>query len=133
MEKKMATKIDRDKIIEAMYKKAIGYDIDEDSEEIVLDGESEIKNHKKKLSKKHYAPDVTAARACLELFSEEMMNKYERMNEVELLAERNRLLKELETADHKTKLEETNNQTDIDDEQFEKEGVEDNADEIDNE
>lgn len=110
----MAVKIERDKIIEAMYKKAIGYDIDDDSEEIVLDGENgEVKNHKKKLSKKHYAPDIIAARECLKFFSEEMLSKYDSMNETELLQEKNRLLKELEKAeDEKIDTEDENGERD---------------------
>ena len=92
----MATKIDRDKVVQAIYKKAVGYEAEEGSEEFILDDESgEIKNRKKKLNKKHYAPDIPAARVCLELFQQEIISKYDQMNESQLLEERKKLLKEL--------------------------------------
>ena len=92
----MGTKIDRDKVVQAIYKKAVGYEADEGSEEFLIDDESgEIKNRKKKLNKKHYAPDIPAARVCLELFQQEIISKYDQMNENELLEERKNLLKEL--------------------------------------
>lgn len=88
-------KIDKEKIAKALFKKAIGYDVEESVEEFFVDEESgELKKGKTKVSKKHLPPDIPAAKTLFEL-CELDEDKYDRMTEEELLKERAKILEEL--------------------------------------
>ncbi len=88
-------KINKKKIEEALLKKAIGYDFEETVEEFCVDENGkEMKSSKRRVSKKHSPPDITALKTLLSL-QEESKSKYENMTEEELLNERARLLEEL--------------------------------------
>ena len=84
----------KEKIEQALLKKAMGYDFEESVEEFSLDEENgEYKPSKKRVSKKHMPPDIPAMKALLSMC--ESSNKYDLMTEEELLKERARLLEEL--------------------------------------
>lgn len=87
--------MDKQKIEQALFKKAMGYDFEESVEEFCLDEENgKYKPIKKRVSKKHMPPDIPAMKALLSM-SENQNNKYDLMTEEELLKERTRLLNEL--------------------------------------
>ena len=78
------------KLVDSLYKKAVGYTATEKTLEYSPDGDVV----KKKVTSKHYPPDITALKAYLELLSDK--EDIERMTDEELEAEKERLLKELE-------------------------------------
>ncbi len=87
-------KFEKEKIVDALFKKALGYDTEEIVEEFVVDEESgKLKKNKKKINKKHLPPDITAVKTLLEICGEEIQNKYDNMTQEQLLEERDRLLK----------------------------------------
>lgn len=76
----------------ALLKKALGYDHDEVVEEYTVDEEGEVKLTKKKVTTKHFSPDIPAAKILLEEFNKNT-NIYENMTEIELQKEKNKLIK----------------------------------------
>ena len=78
------------KLVNSLYKKAVGYTVTEKTMEYSPDGEVV----KKKVTSKHFPPDISALKAYLELISSE--EDYERMTDEELEREKERLLKHLE-------------------------------------
>ena len=56
---------DEDKIRKALLKKALGYNADEVIEEYTFDDEGQIKLSKKKVTKKHFSPDISAVKVLL--------------------------------------------------------------------
>ena len=84
-------KVEEDKIRQALIKKALGYEIDEVVSEYNLDqGGQEILS-KKKVTKKHYAPDISAAKLLLERFYRTYEDKVLSMSDEELEREQERL------------------------------------------
>ena len=78
------------KLANSLYKKAVGYTVTEKTMEYSPEGEVV----KKKVTSKHFPPDISALKAYLELISSE--EDYESMTDEELAREKQRLLKELE-------------------------------------
>ena len=78
------------KLVDSLYKKAVGYTATEKTTEYSPDGEVV----KKKVVSKHFPPDISALNAYLELISSG--EDYESMTDEELAREKQRLLKELE-------------------------------------
>ncbi len=87
---------DEEKIKDALISRALGYDASEVVEEYSYDENGEMKLNKKKVSKKHFAPDISAIKILLARYGGMDEDELERMTEEELRAERNRLLKLLE-------------------------------------
>ncbi len=87
----MEEKYSTEKINNALYKKAIGYEAKEITEEYVVDETGEIKLNKKKVTKKHVSPDLTAAKLLLDKFSIDD-DELEDMTDEELYQEKLRLL-----------------------------------------
>lgn len=90
MKKKEQNSIDI--IKESLLKKAQGYYADEIVEEYVCDSGKEILV-KKKVTKKHMPPDLTASKLLLEYFGDKM-DVYDNMTDEELDKEAQRLIKE---------------------------------------
>lgn len=87
---------DEEKIRKALLKKALGYSADEIVEEYAFDDEGELKLSKKKITKKHYAPDISAVKVLLEKYYKTYEDKIAAMSDEELYLERaelKRLLK----------------------------------------
>lgn len=82
---------DEKKLTEALLKKAIGYTAKEEVVEYKLE-DGETYPVKKKISKKHYPPDLSAMKAYMELAKSE---NFAKMSDEELVSEKNRLLVEL--------------------------------------
>ena len=78
------------KLADSLYKKAVGYTATEKTLEYSPEGDVV----KKKVTSKHYPPDISALKAYLELITEE--EDYERMTDEELESEKKRLLGQLE-------------------------------------
>ena len=78
------------KLVDSLYKKAVGYTATEKTTEYSPDGDVV----KKKVVSKHFPPDISALKAYLELISSG--EDYESMTDEELAREKQRLLKELE-------------------------------------
>ena len=83
---------DEDKIRKALLKKALGYNTDEVIEEYALNEGQEVLI-KKKITKKHYSPDVSAVKILLERYYQTYQEKISLMSDQELLEEEGRLLK----------------------------------------
>ena len=89
---------DEDKIRKALLKKALGYSADEVVEEYALDEGGE-KLVKKKVTKKHFSPDVSAVKILLERYYQTYQEKISLMSDEELEKEEKRLLKLLKEAE----------------------------------
>lgn len=94
--KKNVSKIE--KLKEAMMKKALGYDAEEVIEEFAPSGEedAQVKLNKRKVTTKHYPPDLSAIKWILEYMDEPILKTYENMTKEELIEEKIKLLKMLE-------------------------------------
>lgn len=79
----------------ALYKKAIGYEANEVVEEYSIDESGGCILNKKKVTKKHISPDLTAAKLLLEKFSDNGDNQIKSMTEDELNKEKLELLEKL--------------------------------------
>ena len=84
------------KLARSLYKKAVGYTATEKTTEYSPEGEV----IKKKVTSKHYPPDITALKAYLEFSSEG--ESLEGLTDEELIMEKERLLKELEEMKNET-------------------------------
>ena len=78
------------KLARSLYKKAVGYTATEKTTEFSPEGEV----IKRKVTSKHYPPDITALKTYLELTGQE--EDLEAMSDEALELEKERLLKELE-------------------------------------
>ena len=91
----MGKSISEKEIKNALYKKAIGYEANEVVEEFVLDEGGDYKLSKRKVTKKHISPDLTAVKMLLEKI-ESKTEIYSDMSDEELMREKLRLLEILE-------------------------------------
>lgn len=82
---------EEDKIKKALLKKALGYSADEVVEEYSYDDEGELKLSKKKVTKKHYSPDISAVKVLLERYYKTYEDKVLSMSDEELKLEQERL------------------------------------------
>ena len=82
---------DEDKIKKALLKKALGYSADEVIEEYSIDDEGQSRLSKKKVTKKHYSPDISAVKVLLERYYKTYEEKVLSMRDDQLLAERENL------------------------------------------
>lgn len=89
-------KISEKELNNALYKKAVGYETNEVVEEYVVDERGDYKLSKKKVTKKHVSPDLTAVKILLDKV-EKKSGKYEKMTDEQLYAEKLRLIEILES------------------------------------
>lgn len=81
----------------ALLKKALGYQAKEVVEEFLADNEKGTEVLvKKKCTTKHMPPDVTAIKILLSYYDEKTFEELENMTDEELLAEKDKLLLELQ-------------------------------------
>lgn len=78
-----------EKLLNILYKKALGYKTEEVQEEFVND-EGKLELVKRKISTKHVPPDISAAKIYLEITEN---NSLKDMTDDELESEKTRLLK----------------------------------------
>jgi len=79
--------MDKKKLIEALWKKAVGYDIEEVVDEYGYENGRQVQL-KQKVNKKGIAPDLAA----IKLLMESIDDEYDSMTEDELIKERDRLI-----------------------------------------
>lgn len=91
----MNKKFSEKKINEALYKKAVGYEASEVVEEFVVSEEGEFKLNKRKVTKKHISPDLSAVKMLLEKV-ENKKGKYSEMTDEQLYNEKIKILELLE-------------------------------------
>ena len=84
------------KLKKALIKRALGYDADEIVAEYSFDEDGKAKLSKKKITTKHFAPDISAMKIFLERYGNLSKEEIELMSDEELKAERIRLIKLLE-------------------------------------
>lgn len=82
---------EEDKIKKALLKKALGYSADEVIEEYAIDDKGEAKLSKKKVTKKHFSPDISAVKVLLERYYKTYEDKILAFSDEELRAEQERL------------------------------------------
>ena len=88
---------EEDKIKQALLKKALGYSASETIEEYTVDEEGESRLAKKKVTKKHFSPDISAVKVLLERYYKTYEEKVLSMSDESLEEERikiEQLLKE---------------------------------------
>lgn len=83
-------KTDSKRIYKALLKKAMGYVADESVEEFSADDEEGLKLLRKKVTKKHVPPDVSALKVLLSMGTEKSVSE---MTDEELEKEKERLLR----------------------------------------
>ena len=84
---------EEDKIKKALLKKALGYSADEVVEEYCYDDKGDLKLSKKKVTKKHFSPDIAAVKVLLERYYKTYEDKVLAMSDEELTLEQKRLEK----------------------------------------
>jgi hypothetical protein len=92
LEKKGGIYTDKNKVVKALKKRALGYETTEITEEYVDDGEGGIKMLKRKVIQKNVPPDVSAVKLYVELTGESSIKN---LSDEELQEEKIRLLKML--------------------------------------
>ena len=90
---KVVRKMEReeDKIKQALLKKALGYSASETVEEFSIDEEGNKKLSKKKVTKKHFSPDISAVKVLLERYYKTYEEKVLSMSDDDLQKEKERL------------------------------------------
>ncbi len=78
-------------MLDVLYKKARGYDVEEINREYVVDEDGNKKLVKEKTTVKHVPPDLSALKAYMELKDTELS----KMSNDELIKEKERLIGEL--------------------------------------
>ena len=84
---------EEEKLKKALLKKALGYDANEVVCEYVCDEDGQAKLAKKKVTRKHFAPDVSALKIYIEKYYTSEFDKISSMSDQELEEEMARLIK----------------------------------------
>ena len=84
-------------MIDVLYKKARGYDVEEYTREYVVDEDGNKRLVKEKTSLRHVPPDLTALKAYMDIRDTELA----RMSDEELEIEKQKLLTQLKGKDEK--------------------------------
>lgn len=84
-------------MIDVLYKKARGYDVEEYTREYVVDENGDKRLVKEKTSLRHVPPDLTALKAYMDIRDTELS----RMSDEELRIEKERLLVQLKKEEEK--------------------------------
>lgn len=85
-------KVSEKELNNALYKKAIGYEANEIVEEYSLNESGDYVLNKRKITKKHISPDLTAAKLLLEKFSDRDNTEIKNMSDEELLQKKLELI-----------------------------------------
>ena len=82
---------EEDKIKKALLKKALGYSASETIEEYCVDEDGNSKLSKRKVTKKHFSPDISAVKVLLERYYKTYEEKILSMSDEELEEEKVKL------------------------------------------
>lgn len=94
--------MEEDKIKQALLKKALGYNASETVEEYGVDEDGNSRLVKKKVTKKHFSPDISAVKVLLERYYKTYEEKVLSMSDEDLEKEKLRLTKLLKGEDSGT-------------------------------
>lgn len=83
---------DEDKLKKALMRKALGYKINEIVDEFSIDEQGAQKLSKRKITKKYFAPDMSALKLLIEKFYPNTNLEICDMTDEELLEEKERIL-----------------------------------------
>ena len=83
---------DEDKIKKALLKRALGYSASETIEEYAVDEDGNSRLAKKKVTKKHYSPDISAVKVLLERYDKTYEEKILSMSDEDLKEEKDKLM-----------------------------------------
>jgi N-acetylglutamate synthase/N-acetylornithine aminotransferase len=83
---------EEERIRKALLKKALGYSADEVVEEYATDDDGATKLIKKKVTKKHFSPDISAIKVLFEKYYKTYVEELADMSDQELEKEKERLL-----------------------------------------
>ena len=83
---------EEERIRKALLKKALGYSADEVVEEYATDDDGGTKLIKKKVTKKHFSPDISAIKVLFEKYYKTYVEELADMSDQELEKEKERLL-----------------------------------------
>jgi hypothetical protein len=102
---KTKNKSQQKNLTEALFKKALGYDIEEVVEEYVADKEDENRLilSKKKVIQKKVPPDISAVKTLLQLMTKNKEKNFVNLTDEELEKEKIKLLKLLKEHEEKEK------------------------------
>lgn len=89
------------KIVKALLKKALGYSIDEVSEEFSVSEDGKLVLQKRKIVNKHIPADMTAVKLLLDVFDKQENEDYSTYTDEELLLEKDKLLREINLLNEK--------------------------------
>ena len=84
---------EEERLKKILLKKAMGYGVREETVEYVRDDGGDEIVSKRKVSKKHIPPDVSALRLLIEHFYQNSFNDVESMSDEELEKEREKIIK----------------------------------------
>ncbi len=90
------------KLKKALMKKALGYSADEVVEEYVTDEDGQPRLTKKKVTKKHFSPDISAIKVLYEKYCKTYSEELASMTDEQLEEEKMRLLKLLKEGEDGT-------------------------------
>lgn len=88
-------KVSERELNKALYKKALGYETNEIVEEYSIDENGEYTLNKKKVTKKHVSPDLSAAKILLEKYSDKNMSEIKKMSDKEIIERELEILQKL--------------------------------------
>ncbi len=85
--------MEEDEIRQALLKKALGYDVSEELKEFSFNEEGEEIISKKKVTTKHFAPDISAIKLLLDRYYKTYSDIVLSMSDEELAKEEERLIR----------------------------------------
>ncbi len=86
---------EQEKIKKALMKKALGYNANEVIVEYTIDATGKKQLSKKKVTKKHYSPDISAVKVLLERYYKTYEEDVHSMSDQVLFEEKERLISEI--------------------------------------
>jgi hypothetical protein len=89
-------KISEKELNKALYKRALGYEANEVVEEYSVDESGDYILNKRKITKKHISPDLSAAKLLLEKYSDKDSDEIKNMTKQEIYEKKLQLLELLE-------------------------------------
>jgi len=97
--------VETDNIKQALIKRALGFEAIDEVKEYAVDENEKLKLTKKKVTKKFISPDISAAKALLEIYYKDNKSELETLTNEELIAEKERLLNLLKNTEKESESE----------------------------
>lgn len=97
--------VETDNIKQALIKRALGFEAIDEVKEYAVDENEKLKLTKKKVTKKFISPDISAAKALLEIYYKDNKSELKTLTNEELIAEKERLLNLLKNTEKESESE----------------------------